>query len=51
MFCIQTTTSRDDFRGKLHSQNFLNLDNIACSIEGDTENIYLLFSLSQERNG
>ena len=47
---MQTTTSRDDFRGKLHFQNFLNLGNIACSIQGDTENICLLFSLSQERN-
>ena len=46
-----TTTSRNDFRGKLHFQCFLNLGNIACSIQGDTENICLLFSLSQERNG
>ena len=48
---MQTTTSRDDFREKLHFQNLLNLGNIACSIQGDTENIYLLFSLPQERNG
>ena len=48
---MQTLTSRDDFRGKLHFQRFLNSGKIACSIQGDTENIYLLLSLSQERNG
>ena len=29
---MQTTTSRDNFRGKLHSQNVLNFGNIVCSI-------------------
>ena len=48
---MQTATSCDDFREKLHFQNLLNLGNIACLIQGDTENIYLLFSLPQERNG
>ena len=48
---METATSCDDFREKLHFQNLLNLGNIACLIQGDTENIYLLFSLPQERNG
>ena len=40
---MQTTTSRDNFRVKLNFQNVLNLGNIACSILGNIENIFICF--------
>ena len=40
---IQATSSRDNFSWKLHFQNVLNFDNIACSILGDIENIFICF--------
>ena len=43
MSSMQTTTSRDNFRGKLHFQNVLNFGNIACLILGDIENIFICF--------
>ena len=40
---MQKTTSRDNFRGKLHFQNVLNFGSMACLIYGDIENIFFCF--------
>ena len=48
---MQTTTSRDNFRGKLHFQNVLNLGNVVPSILGDIEYIFICFLFRKKRSG
>ena len=48
---MQITTSRDNFRRKLHFQNVLNFGNMGCSISGDTEGIFICFLFCKKRNG
>ena len=48
---MQITTSRHNFRRKLHFQNVLNFGNIGCSISGDIEDIFICFLFCKKRNG